>query len=328
MERKRILLIFGLLLSLLLLVVLFARLDWSAFFKVLEVVDLKWVIAAGGLVIAGIMGRALRWNLIAGVSLRQYGHFWRALNLGYLGNFIYPARAGELLRMAIIHRFGQLPPGQAVVSAVVDRVADGVMLCIFTIFVLMTHGAKVFGILSLISFGCVFIVAGLVVVGFVMWGHRWQPFVTRWVEHWPARLNQRVPYWYMQAFEGVKNLRQLRRLLILGILNLQIFLLDYGAMWLLMSAFGWSLPFHAAITVGVFLEAGTSLPSAPGYLGIYQVACILALKIYGLSEPSALAYSFVLQLLTLIVIVIQSSSAVLRYGFRLSAAIKTVGKGI
>jgi hypothetical protein len=52
------------------------------------------------------------------------------------------------------------------------------------------------------------------------------------------------------------------------------------------------------------------------------------LKIYGLGEPSALAYSFVLQLLTLIVIVIQGSSAVLRYGFSLSAAIKTVGKGI
>jgi len=37
----------------------------------------------------------------------------------------------------------------------------------------------------------------------------------------------------------------------------------------------------------VFLGIGTSLPSAPGYAGVYQVACIFALALFGVGESQA-----------------------------------------
>ena len=62
------------------------------------------------------------------------------------------------------------------------------------------------------------------------------------------------------------------------LLSALAFSLDYSAFWLMLRAFDWSLPVQAAMTVGVFLAIGSLLPAAPGYVGIYQVACVLALK--------------------------------------------------
>ena len=217
--------------------------------------------------------------------------------------------------MAAVGRFAQVPMGQAVTSAVVDRVADGLMLGVFMLLVIAIHGANMLGRGVLVSVIGVFVVAAAGLVSFVIWGDRWQARVTRWAESWPAPpVRQRVPRWYAQALEGVQTLRQPRRLLTVGVLNVTVFLLDYGAMWLVIAAFGWSLPFWAAITVGVFIAVGTSLPSAPGYVGVYQVACVLALRIYGISEAPAAAYSIVLQVLTWTIVCVQGMWVAVSYG--------------
>ena len=49
----------------------------------------------------------------------------------------------------------------------------------------------------------------------------------------------------------------------------------------------------------VFLALGTSLPSAPGYAGVYQIACVLALALFGIGESPAVAYSIILQICVL-----------------------------
>jgi hypothetical protein len=98
------------------------------------------------------------------------------------------------------------------------------------------------------------------------------------------------------------------------------FFLDYCALWLMLRAFEWSLPVQAAMTVGVFLAIGSLLPAAPGYVGIYQVACVLALKWYGISESAALAYSVVAQGATLLAIFALGALVALRYGMSLGAA--------
>jgi hypothetical protein len=92
---------------------------------------------------------------------------------------------------------------------------------------------------------------------------------------------------------------------------------DYAILWLFLGAFEWSLPIHAAMTVGVLLAIGSMLPAAPGYIGIYQIACLLALGPYGIGESAALAYSVVAQGATLLVIGLLGAVVAIRYGFRL-----------
>jgi uncharacterized membrane protein YbhN (UPF0104 family) len=93
-------------------------------------------------------------------------------------------------------------------------------------------------------------------------------------------------------------------------------ILDSPAAFIL--AFAWSLYLWAAITLtytlGVFAFAlpgppvvislvvttvvaiAVSVPSAPGYIGAFQLGTVLGLAIFGIAESQAIAYSIVLHL--------------------------------
>ena len=72
------------------------------------------------------------------------------------------------------------------------------------------------------------------------------------------------------------------------------------------------------LPVGVFLNAGMLLPAAPGYIGIYQIACIFALGLYGVGEAEAVAFSVVMQLVVLSVLLVSGGAAMVSCGFRLT----------
>jgi glycosyltransferase 2 family protein len=318
MNHTRFFIMAGFIISLTLMGWIFARLDWVTFFIAIKQVKLVWMGAAGVVIVAGIMVRALRWNVIAGEPFRQYRQFWRATNLGYLGNLIYPSRAGEVLRMAAISRLALIPACQAVTSSMMDRVADGLTLGLFALLVLITHGSHGPGSRVVISIMGIFGFGAFVLVILAVRGERWHARVVGWSKHLPNSLKERVPNWYAQALESIRVLRQAQRLAAAGLLSLLAFLLDYSAIYLAMTAFGWPLPFMAAVTVGVFLAVGTSLPSAPGYVGVYQVACVMALGLYGVDESAAVAYSLVFQLLSWAIIGVQGVWVALGSGFSLS----------
>ena len=318
MKRHNWLLWAGLAISLGLVGWLLYNLDWALFWAALRGLEPGWVAAAAACVITGVMARALRWNLLAGLPLAAFSHFWRAASLGYLGNLIYPARAGEFVRMAAINRFAKAPAGLAVTSAVMDRVADGLMLGLMTLWVASRHSPGALGQAALVSVVGAFGLAGLLVGVFLIWGERGAAFLPRLTGWLPQTLRTRLLQGYTQAWAGAQPLRQPARLGLVALLTAGIFGLDYAGFWLLFRAFGWNLPLTAAVTTGVFIGAGSSLPSAPGYVGIYQAACVLALGLYQIDASQAVAYSIVVQMLQAVIICAQGVAALLSYGLRWS----------
>ena len=53
------------------------------------------------------------------------------------------------------------------------------------------------------------------------------------------------------------------------------------------------LPFVAGWVVLAFVGVGISVPSAPGYLGVFHFAAKLALEIFGVASSTALAYALI-----------------------------------
>jgi uncharacterized membrane protein YbhN (UPF0104 family) len=72
-----------------------------------------------------------------------------------------------------------------------------------------------------------------------------------------------------------------------------------------MHAFAFPVPFSAALIVFIFIGFGTALPNAPGMIGTFQWACVLALELFGVSKPDALAYGLVLNAIQLFSLVAQ-----------------------
>lgn len=58
--------------------------------------------------------------------------FW-ANNVGYLGNNLLPARAGEIIRSAVVGKEGNINLSFAVATALTERIIDLVLLVIISI---------------------------------------------------------------------------------------------------------------------------------------------------------------------------------------------------
>jgi glycosyltransferase 2 family protein len=53
------------------------------------------------------------------------------------------------------------------------------------------------------------------------------------------------------------------------------------------------LPFGAGVTVLAFVGVGISVPSAPGYVGVFHWAATAALEVFGVPRSTALAYALI-----------------------------------
>lgn len=300
----------GIGLSLVLTAVLFWRLDWTSFRASLEGLQPAGVGGTLLCLVAGIGLRALRWQVLAQVPLRQYAHFWRAASIGYLGNLIYPARAGELLRMAAVHRFAGVPAGVALVSAVLDRMADALWFALILSALLWKEQDSLVEA-GLAGMAALAFAAGILCLALLLSG---SDSGRRWLRRLPGALAERALRWQREAGELARSLWRLRPLSLAGSLTVLAFATDCLAYGWLLGAFGWSLPPMAAVTLALFIAAGTALPSAPAYVGIYQLACVLALSFHGIDESQALAYSVVIQLLVACVVGVQGGVAMASYG--------------
>ena len=318
MARRYWLSILGLSISGALIAVVLSRLDWDSFWSTLREVEQSVVLAAVAGVLLGIAIRGLRWTLIATHGRADYPDFLRATCIGYFGNVVFPLRAGELLRIVAINRLAAVPFGQAVTSAVADRVLDVLMLGAFLAAVIAAHGPGLAGLAA--SPGGIAILAAVAagLAAFVVWGENLRGSVRRWSPRFSGRLRDLLPAWYAEAVSVARQFRDPGRFSKLVALTLLAVLVDYATIWLVMLAFDWTLPLMAVVTVGVFLNAGMLLPAAPGYVGIYQIACIFALGLYGVGESEAVAFSVVLQLLVLSVLLVSGGAAMISCGFRLT----------
>lgn len=249
----------------------------------------------------GITLRAVRWRVIAGYPLADHGNFFRATNLGAISNLIFPGRAGEFVRVITLAKLSRSSLAGPLASALIDRLVDVFVLvcCATVLYSLFPIGAALGQWLTAIFLaGCamtmlIVLYARSSGIGEVLIAR----IVKRWLQKWPLR---------PEAFlaELRKEFRRLLRSWLsieLAFVATLILCADYGAMAALLKAFDLSLPLEAPLLLWVFLAAGSALPSAPGYVGIYQVAAVWVLALFAVSAPIAVAIATVLQISTLVV---------------------------
>jgi len=54
-----------------------------------------------------------------------------------------------------------------------------------------------------------------------------------------------------------------------------------------------NLPWIAGWTVLAFVALGVSIPSAPGYVGVFHAAAALAVGLFGVAQAAAVGYALV-----------------------------------
>ncbi|HRE29544.1 MAG TPA: lysylphosphatidylglycerol synthase transmembrane domain-containing protein, partial [Anaerolineales bacterium] len=83
----------------------------------------------------GVWARAWRWHyLLKPIKAISTNTMFPIVTIGYMGNNILPARAGEVLRAFVLRKQQGVPVSASLATIVVERIFDGVVMLMFVIF--------------------------------------------------------------------------------------------------------------------------------------------------------------------------------------------------
>ena len=251
---------------------------------------------------AGFAIRAMRWKVLLqpvhpGTSFRSR---FSAVSIGFMANNVLPARVGEFARAMALSRLEPVKASGAFGSLVVERVLDGVVLLSFLILPVLTPdfpGAALFAEgygRAILRFGLV----GVTVVLLLLVAMAFFPKgFTRAVEAFARVLPVAVGRPLVAAIESFLDSVEILRSPVLRLTALawSVFFWTFHAasFWLGMLAYGIDTGFVSAIFTTAAVGFGVALPSAPGFLGLFQAAARFALTdVYGVEATQSLAFAF------------------------------------
>ena len=133
---------FGLLISILFLWLALSGLKIGDFWGALQTANYIWLLPGVGVYFLAVWVRAWRWHyLLKPIKEIPTRKMFPITTIGYMGNNIYPARAGEVLRAVILKRKEGVPVSASLATIIVERIFDGVVMLAF-VFVNLPELAK------------------------------------------------------------------------------------------------------------------------------------------------------------------------------------------
>jgi uncharacterized membrane protein YbhN (UPF0104 family) len=217
--------------------------------------------------------RAERWQRILARSRVDRGRreSYGLTLVGYMGNNALPARAGDLMRVVLLGG-----PRRTVLGTVVaERLLDVFALAAIFVFVVVNRGLS-FGPLPYVAAA----VAALLVAAAVF------------VRVAPAApLLLRVREWVRPAAGASRDLLSAHGVGLL-VLSLALWACEASVYLVVGDAVGVHLGFAGALYVMALTTLSALIPAAPGYVGTYDAAVLLALR--SLGQP-ALGYLLALR---------------------------------
>jgi uncharacterized protein (TIRG00374 family) len=258
--------------------------------------DIRFVGLALFSVAINIWGKAARWQVIIGPSGKniRFMQLLMVLLSGQTLNLFLPGRVGELSRAYVI---GGMGPGRTYIlgTVAVEKVMD--MVAYALLFLLLVVLLPLPGWIS--ESGTSFtVVAALVMLGMVFLAYnpgRFARLLERLTYWLPARVRESFLNRLQAGMESLNIIRRRSDLLKLVVLSVFIWATAVWTNALTFRALDLHLPWTAAALLLAVLQAGISVPSVPGRIGLFQYLCILSLSLFGVSEVVGLSYGILLQ---------------------------------
>jgi uncharacterized protein (TIRG00374 family) len=276
-------------------VALFAALLWSVDLRELadQLRRTEWTWAALSVVLApfGLWVRARRWRYLFPPRAEPPG-LVPAMMIGYMANNVLPLRAGEFVRVYVVARRWGHGFWTTLATLVVERVLDSLaIVLILGVLVLLEPVPAIFRwtALTLLAIDVIAVAALSFLAVAPALGHR---IVGRLTRPWPA-LAQRAERGYETFVHGLDGIRTPGHLLPLLLWTIAVWVVPAMAAWTALRAVHLDLPLLAGWTVVAFVGLGVSIPSAPGYVGVFHYAAVLAVEMFGVPRAAGLGFALI-----------------------------------
>src|SRR4030042_4668386 len=297
----------GLIVSALFLWLVLRKIDYPLLWEQLRSANYWWIIPGVGVYFVGLWVRAWRWHyLLRPLKAVPTRVMFPIVTIGYAGNHIFPARAGEVVRAVILKRKEGIPISASLATIIVERVFDGIVMLAF-VFVNLSELTRLsgvsiniivfkFGIREVAIWGSVAFFGALAVfLVAAMFPAPTDRLVTWLIERLvPARIRDKTLSITRRFLDGLESLRSPIDVLMVFFTSVLIWLLETVTYWFVMDAFNFSVSFFHLMLMNGVVNLATTIPSAPGYLGTFDLPGIAVLQAYNIPREVAASYTFVL----------------------------------
>ena len=235
-----------------------------------------WLLAGFAMQVFSVAARSQRWQVLLG----QRGKFWTAFwaqGIGFLFTNTLPLRLGEVARVLVMSERAQIPLVQVAVTAVIERALDVATTVRLLLFVLPFMDVPPLVAQSGMTLGIVVLI-GLIALPFVV---RYEKKVAALI----AAVGKRISWLPVNGLlkrwdEFVVGLQPLTR----PVSAISVF--GWGAVSWFFSVMMFLCGLWVFMPSGTLIEAvfmivtlafAITVPSSPGFLGVYQAAGQFAL---------------------------------------------------
>lgn len=267
--------------------------------EMLRTADYRWLIPSVAVYFVGVWVRTWRWDyMLRPLKQIPVRRLFPVVVIGYMGNNVYPFRAGELLRSYVLYRREGVSISASLATVIVERVFDGLVMLVF-VFVALPFAPlpdNAGWLRATVTWASIAFFVALVL--FFALAARPQT-AYRWAE-WvfgrglPARFGAPLLRFTARFLDGLASLRHFRNVFMIFASSVVIWLLETVKYWFVMHAFDFSVSFFALMLMNGIVNLATTLPSAPGYVGTFDEPGIRTLVLYGVPRTTAAAYTLAL----------------------------------
>lgn len=268
--------------------------------------------------------RALRWRYLLpnGGSVNFRASFDSTM-VGCFANFVLPLRAGEFVRPYMLSKITPVSFAEGFASIVTERFFDlAASIITFALILPLIPTLPDWVSTSALALG----VVSALILGFIVTVSLFPEHITaiydrilpltadeRQTKLIPARIRR----FLVDFINSAKILSDPKRLLVVVFLTALVWLSNYFLYYIMLFLLDIPHTFLLGTAVAVIIALAVAAPSAPGFIGVYQTACLAAFALYNIPEEDALVFSIISHLLQYVIFISYGVFALTRAGLKL-----------
>ncbi len=274
----------GIIITLIFLFISLQNIDFEKVLVLLTKTDVRFVILASAFYMSSFIFRGLRWKILVRNKKKvSFPDSTSYVIIGWMGNNIFPARAGEFLRAYVSGKKEKMGTGFSLATILVERIFD-----VFTLLVLL-FSLVIFADFPAWVEQIIVYVSALLLIGIA------GTFVLVKINGGPLRKIKFFKKKIDSFIEGLK-IMDIRNGFFVFLLSAFSWITEALVFYSVGIATGINTTFFIALFALVVVNLGIVIPSSPGYIGTFHFFCILALGVFSIGKDLALGFAILAHL--------------------------------
>ncbi|MFC2061153.1 lysylphosphatidylglycerol synthase transmembrane domain-containing protein [Elusimicrobiota bacterium] len=303
-DKRKLTLIIGIPLSILCLYLALRKVDFSKTLQLLTQTNYIYLLPAIILFIIDFLLRSLRWKvLLSPVKKCRYIDLLSTLYIGFFANSVLPMRMGEVIRAVMVGEKEKISKTSSIATIALERLLDGFAILILLIMAFFVFpfpenikriwiiGAFVFSFLLLLLYGLIYLRSFTLKV------------LTSLFKMLPNNFEEKIERLLDKFLAGLEILRKTRHFFLTMTISMGVWLADASVFYFVAKGMGiQQITFIGAIFIMAVIALGISIPSSPGYIGVYEYFGVLGCSILGIEKSSALSFILLTHIMQILII--------------------------